>query len=715
MADMYTPQEIQDIFERYNEAIRKNIPISESLAREMADATKGVKGYTQQLNYSLKQLGTSIKTLSSDIAKGAEGASVFNNSVDSTADVISKFTSKFGILGTVFGGIVKAGSMYVGAVNKQSDALYKSFQEISKTGSIGAGGMAEVFNSMQKFGYAVDELSQMQSLLSKNSEALANFGGTAFEGARSLSDVSQVLQRGQIGEKFRNMGLGVDDINQNIAGFVKTQVALGRGRASIERNLTSETQKYIEQVVAVQKLTGQSREQLEEKQAQAQREQAFAYRQYELQQEAANGSEQAKKEYERNLALSRILEGKARDQFVAGVGGDIAAMGDLIRTAPETVEKILNGGDLSSVMSSLAKESKQAVTNLGPLAKYNAFNDFMLPMDQLLNIMSKYDGKNIDELMASVQRNMETTDAATKNQTSLRMAEMNARQGMENFVNAGVNPVTKAMKILANAVESLTSLIPFSGRAKERYEQEQVEKASQSAAKLTGTVLDKIIQVESGGKNIGTTGSSAFGIGQMTKGTFEGLAKKASPTSALYGKTFEDMKADVGLQREALSQLTVQNQDALSNAGLATSDASTYLAHFLGSAGAIKVLKAPDETPISSVVSGNAIASNPGVFKNVSTAGDLKAWASKKMGQEVSGAFGFRGTLSGPMSGYQPNITMHGTEELSIRPAGAGMGSGDSMSSGEGAMLTLIDRIDELIYLSKNQLGVNEKILRYQQ
>lgn len=715
MADQYTPEEIQEIFDRYNDAVRKGIPISENLANEMANATKGVKNYTYMLNSSFKQLGSSLKVLGKELASGKDGASVFNDSLESTGQILSTVASKFGIFGNILGGAIKAGAAYVGAVNKQSDALYKSFQELSKTGTVGAGGMAEVFNSMQKFGYAVDELGEMQALLAKNSTALANFGGTAFDGARALSDVAQVLQRGQIGERFRNMGLGVDDINQNIAGFIKTQIALGRGRASIEATLTTESQKYIEQIVAVQKLTGQTREQLEEKQAQAQREEAFAYTQYELKKRAAAGDEQARKEYERNQALSQILEGKAREQFIAGIGGDVAAMGDLMRTAPEFVQGILTGSDLPTVMNSLAKESKRTVENLGPLAKFHAFNDFLLPMDQLLEIMAKYDGTNFDELMKSVKANTVTVDQATKDQTQTRMQQMDTRQAMENMVNAGINPVTKAMKILANAVDYLTNLLPFSGRAKARYEQEQAEQAAKSASKLTGSVIDKIIQVESGGRNIGTAGgrSSAFGIGQMTRGTFEDLARKASPTSALYGKTFEDMKADVGLQREALSLLTTQNQAALSKSGLGTSDANTYLAHFLGVGGATKVLQAPDNAPISSVVGADQIQANPGVFGGMSTAGDLKAWAAKKMGQQMSGAFGFNGMVSGPMSGYTPNLVMHGTEQLSITPMGSANSSSTS-TGGNGTIADLIDKVEDLISISKSQLTVNERILKMQ-
>jgi hypothetical protein len=79
---------------------------------------------------------------------------------------------------------------------------------------------------------------------------------------------------------------------------------------------------------------------------------------------------------------------------------------------------------------------------------------------------------------------------------------------------------------------------------------------------------------------------------------------------------------------------------------------------------------------------------------------------------EISGFAGYRGMLSGPMSGYSPNLRMHGNEELSIRPAGGTTNSNSAAS--EGTMTKLIERIDDLISLNRNQLYVSERILKYQ-
>jgi nucleoside-diphosphate-sugar epimerase len=63
---------------------------------------------------------------------------------------------------------------------------------------------------------------------------------------------------------------------------------------------------------------------------------------------------------------------------------------------------------------------------------------------------------------------------------------------------------------------------------------------------------------------------------------------------------------------------------------------------------------------------------------------------------------------------YKPDIVMHGTEEISIRPANTNT-IGDFGPNSSELFAKMVERMDEMIYLSRSQLGVNEKMLKYQQ
>jgi hypothetical protein len=160
--------------------------------------------------------------------------------------------------------------------------------------------------------------------------------------------------------------------------------------------------------------------------------------------------------------------------------------------------------------------------------------------------------------------------------------------------------------------------------------------------------LAKVIQAESGGRsNAQASTSSAFGLGQFVKGTFQSLAANAPKDSVLYGKSFEDYKKSEELQIAALKALTDQNRSRLVKSGLPTDDASLYLAHFLGAGAALKVLQSNNSTDLRSVLPASYFTANPAVFGNLKTVGDLKAWAARKM----SGPVGKKAAAAASMAG----------------------------------------------------------------
>lgn len=166
--------------------------------------------------------------------------------------------------------------------------------------------------------------------------------------------------------------------------------------------------------------------------------------------------------------------------------------------------------------------------------------------------------------------------------------------------------------------------------------------AQQAEAARNATVppgyLDRMIGAESGRSTTAKNPlSSAYGIGQFTKPTWLTLFKQVFPEVARgMGEAAQlALRSDPTFARPMLEELTKRNAAALQAAGNAPTDANLYLAHFLGAAGANRVLGAAPETPIGNVVDPAAIKANPAVFRNVATAGDLTAWSARKMGSQA--------------------------------------------------------------------------------
>ena len=812
-----TEQEIAELDEAYKKAVLNGTANTQEWADRMADSKVGVAGYTAALRSAQKQLKDSMVGLGKSMMDGETGASVFNDGIKAGADRLDLFfIKKLGPAGMVLGKMAQAAAAYIGAVNKQADSLYKSFQDISRTGTIGHGAMRDVYGNMQKFGYGVKELDKFGSLMAENSQTLAQFGGNAVDGAKAFANMASDLQHSPVTEQLLNMGISVDEINRGAAGFIKQQASLGRGQKEIGDKLASGTLAYINELENISRLTGQTRKEQEDKIADAMAEQAFNAKIGQLKRQEESGDaatrEMARRQREKLEAGNQIFQGEMRKEFIRGAAGDVAAMGTLTNLAGgEIVDAITNpakdiGDVVGSVVTGFDRLNESGGENL---AMMNAWNGTFPDYYESQKLAAQYRGKNAKAELEKAAANKNTTDSATKNMTATEIAQRKARDNMQDFINFGINPVTKVMEILAKAIEWLTDLLPGAGKAREQYEMEKkvnsvktakvnmeneagerVDVTPETAERIKankakgikeGTKSDyvppppsvsegkgwddntagttnktsatpsagntnatsskeglanktsatpsagntnatsskeglanKIMSAESGGRNIanksgegGAATSSAFGLFQFTKGTFEGLAKSAKEGSALYGKTFDDYKKDTNLQREAMNVLMDQNAAKLSSRGLGTSDANMYLAHFLGAGGAAKALGAGPSALLTDVMSPEQLSANPSL-KSMKTVADLQAWAEKKMG-------GAEAVPSGPTSGYKPTVTA-ATEtqpraELSAPKVQQAQKEEEEDTSKE-LMAAHAAKLNDIVRAAEKLAGTQQKILQ---
>lgn len=170
-------------------------------------------------------------------------------------------------------------------------------------------------------------------------------------------------------------------------------------------------------------------------------------------------------------------------------------------------------------------------------------------------------------------------------------------------------------------------------------------------------VVDKIIGVESGGNpNAQNSRSSASGLGQFTDSTWVATVRKNRPDIArgLSNDQIIELKTDPALGREMTGRLVQENADGLRAAGIEPNERNLYLAHFAGLSGAKQILGAAEDEAISSVLSPAAIKANPQLAGK--TVGDVKNWASRKMGK-----------VSSAVAGPAPNVQFIDATQGKIR------------------------------------------------
>jgi DNA-binding transcriptional MerR regulator len=464
MADQYTPEEIRAIFEEYNNAVKSGTPITAEMTARFKDASAGIKNYTAQLNASLKSLGSSVAGFVGAMKDGKQGAAAYNDSINAFADAIDSFLSRFGFLGKMLGTVLTAGARYTAEVNKQSDALFDAYKNLSQSGLSDAGGMRTIFDNMQKFGYGIEQLGEMTALLKENSKELAAFGGTAASGTKAFADAAADIQRSEVGKSLQMLGKTPDEINKGMAGFIKQQQMLGISSANINQNLAQKSADYVKQLDLISKLTGENADQLQAKLEQAQAEDAFAAAQYELKRKADAGDREAAIKYAANQELAQRLTGTALKEFQQGVGGDIAAMSKTLMTAPEavaTLSKSVYTAD--QYLTALGKGAERTMEQTSGLARLNA-NDFVLPFSEMGKAASRFADETSEQQKARAKAEQELQqkglEPGTKAQVELRIEQMKTRDSLQSLINKGIVPVTTAMQKLAGATETVVGAAP---------------------------------------------------------------------------------------------------------------------------------------------------------------------------------------------------------------------------------------------------------------
>jgi GNAT superfamily N-acetyltransferase len=137
---------------------------------------------------------------------------------------------------------------------------------------------------------------------------------------------------------------------------------------------------------------------------------------------------------------------------------------------------------------------------------------------------------------------------------------------------------------------------------------------------------------ESGGNDAAKAAtSSATGRYQFTKGTWLDTYRRTFGDTGEGEAQILAKRLDGATQDRVMETLTRDNVEAVERAGAEATDGNVYLAHFLGQGGAASVLRADPNTPVSELLTPAQINANKSILQG-KTAGDVIAWAARKMG-----------------------------------------------------------------------------------
>jgi len=469
MANAYTPEEIAELKAREADEIKRLGQATIETRMALLDMAAGTKGLTASLVKTFGSLGTSAVGLTKQLYNGETGASVFNKSINATADALGDLVGLIPYVGGVLKTFVKGAADYTQAVNEQADLLYKNYQEMSKIGATAAEGMTGVYDNLKRMNYdAKNEIGLFVGLVRENSQTLASFGKTVGSGLTEIAGVSKAIQDGDIGRQFLDMGMSVDDINRGILSFTKMQMLTGGRQKMTTDELISASQNYIKEVDLLAKITGKDRASQEKARESAMAEERYAALAYELKQRADMGDKAAEAQLTTNDRIQQqmeqiapgmrkgflnILSGTmntpeskqlalampraaaiAQKKFFTQAEFEEAAREDLTRSLKGTGDQIVGAG------TKLAQIGAQSPT----------FGDFQ----EKVKYLGMLEQGSFEEREAAAKKAQTVTDKATQNIVDINIQNRKTRDTLQDLVNVGIVPVTDAMVKAAGATNA---------------------------------------------------------------------------------------------------------------------------------------------------------------------------------------------------------------------------------------------------------------------
>ena len=702
-------KELQAVAEALNQLRDGGTVSAETLAKlggTAQSANKALEGYTKKILGAASSIGGMAR----QVADGEGSFKSLSGAFSGLTSVVGKLAGALPIIG----GSAKALAEGVGEAAKfvleQLDVMAKNYQTLGDASATAADGVDGLMRQFTQAGNY--SLPAFTKAVKANSEGLAALGGNAAMGAEQLSKVAGVLTTKDTARQFLKLGIGLDAVGdataQYLSDFSKSGVLQGLTTAQ----LTKKTQDYILEVDKIARLTGQTRQQQEEEtkksmanaqfraqlaqmNASGQQEQAGALKMFAS---AIGGpAADAIRAYATGIPLTTqaaeadiFTQGKLREITMKVRDGQLGAAEATVQLQDALGEGVKQFGQITAYGKDLGGmfvqgANQQAIANAENKTYSERLADATATVDKLKNSEGKLTGEFVDAQLA--------TATASKNLQRLGFT-------LADFATPAVNA-------FATAIEGATELLkPNTGYGKGGRGTMGGSLASTGAGALAGAAAGSFIP------GVGTVLGGLAGAAAGYYG-YQGLGGGGAAGGAPAGLKLKAGAEKMGSSTEKLYSMAQQVHKMLGGdyryfSGLKDRGIDEGGAHPQGRAFDL-ILN--DPTRYASVV---AQMRELGGFSKVldesqgpANPNQRDKWAPH-IHAEVSAANG--AILSGPKSGYRPNLTMHGTE--AIVPLDKAMNNMTQTSQEDKTSRYMLQKLDEIAYNTRHGARQQEKTNR---
>jgi|694.fasta_scaffold08725_6 hypothetical protein len=457
--------------------LRKEGASEERSKAKQAELQKAQDEFGSNFVKGLGDLTKGLGSFAMGLANGNTNFTSLNPLIDIVANSLASLAKAIPFVGEAIAGATKAAAEGAKFVLELMDKNLKAFQELANAGALTAEGMEGVSRQFLESGMS---LEGFKKAIRENAGDLAQWGKTVGGGADKFTKAVGMLTKGdgplaEAGLELRKLGMTADDIGTASAGFLQQELKLGRARNMTEEQLAKGTAKYAQELDALQKVTGLSKEDIIKQRNEQLADSRFSASMDVIAEENAAGAE-AIKQFALTIKDPELKRGFM--DLTSGANTEAAkkalrVMGD---TVPDVIDKLKNSKpeevaknfDLAQTM--MKKGAKQAIDTFGKetfalmpdtktLGSYSSLRDIQnqnnVSLEEAIEIQNKQKkaAGDLTENTVQAQQNMERMGQEVFKMGTLALP----------MASSAVNAFTKSMVDLMKYINKILGKDPNEG------------------------------------------------------------------------------------------------------------------------------------------------------------------------------------------------------------------------------------------------------------
>ena len=207
-------------------ATTQNKHVTEALTDAQEELEESTTALKSAMGSAVKGVTSTAIAFGDALLKNEEGVTKYGTAVGKAGDAALEIGSKFGILGTIIGGLIKAVTAVMEAQFKQADMQRKAITDLSKLGAAGEFTSKEIIKLAHSADIPIERFNELAGPLKSMGTGIIALGDSAGESTREFAKLVNV--GADVRKGFFRLGVSFPELTQNMADYVAMQKMSGR-------------------------------------------------------------------------------------------------------------------------------------------------------------------------------------------------------------------------------------------------------------------------------------------------------------------------------------------------------------------------------------------------------------------------------------------------------------------------------------------------------